>query len=335
MAEKKKQSDEKLLLGLGIVACIGLIAWAVIGFLSLETKFQEEGGAPEDLKVLSGEERLEIAAKSLTNPPIWKETKIKGRSLGLLNSIPLFQVPETTGLIDLLSEDEKPVHEPIPNAWWLKYKLDPSYKDSLKRDADEDGFSNLEEFNGETDPTDPTSYPELLSKLSVSSSESVTWLLTFSSDIGGNTPYQFRYEDTKRARLRSEYIGVGSRFFEKEPANSRYVLKEVKEKEVERSGVTTEIKFATIEDTQKNKVFEVPRGKHKQKWKDYQVSFVLDALDKKGAPFTLKENTRFDLPDGAVSDQGKFHFVEVRENSKVIIQYQKGDKMEEIALQLN
>lgn len=58
-----------------------------------------------------------------------------------------------------------PDQSPMPADWLKKYKLDPADPDIQSRDSDGDGFTNLEEFLGSTDPADKNSHPPYVTKL--------------------------------------------------------------------------------------------------------------------------------------------------------------------------
>ena len=66
------------------------------------------------------------------------------------------------------------VHPPIPNDWFDQNKLDILDSDVLTQDPDKDGFTNLDEWTGmdalapgtkTTNPNDPASHPEYITKL--------------------------------------------------------------------------------------------------------------------------------------------------------------------------
>lgn len=330
---KTKTQDGKIILVVGIVAAIVLITWAVIGLLSLKSKFNTTTSDAKDLSEVAGVADIDAAAKLLNNPPMWKSTKIKGgRPLELLTPLPLFLIPGDPHLIDLFNEKGKPVHPPIPNKWWLTHKIDPSFKNSLKRDSDGDGFSNIEEFKAKTSPSDKKDYPSLVDKLRVADSSLIKWQITFSSDIGEDQ-YQFRYADGAKNSLRSEYIGRGAKFFAKGPVEGRFVLKDVLEKEVEKNGMVQKVKYAVIEDTMKSKTLEIKRGRTNDIiGKDYTVSFVLKALGQDSKVIKLKENSRFDLPEGKVSPEGNYHFVGVNDAGLAVINYLMGEEEKTLTL---
>lgn len=59
-------------------------------------------------------------------------------------------------------------HDGLPNEWEKKYGLNPNDPADAAKDSDGDGFTNLEEFEAKTDPTDPESHPDYLNFVSVS-----------------------------------------------------------------------------------------------------------------------------------------------------------------------
>ena len=55
----------------------------------------------------------------------------------------------------------------MPDAWELKYGLNPNDPEDAKKDLDGDSFTSLEEFEAKTDPKNPDSHPEFLDFLAV------------------------------------------------------------------------------------------------------------------------------------------------------------------------
>jgi len=334
MTTKKKQ-DEKVLLGLAAVIAVALIVLGVLSVLSLGKKFNATEAKLKDLSVMEGKLRAEKASESLSAPPVWEGAKIGGRKVDLITSIPVFKINGHKELVDLYEEKGEPVHPPIPNRWWLNHDVDPSYKDSPQRDADQDGFSNLEEFKAKTNPSDSKSYPELVDKLSVVKHEAKEFKILYSSEIGEDQN-QFKYFDktVKRSGLRSQYIAAGGDIFEEEALKGRFKLDKIETREIEKNGFTRQQKFAVITDLKKGVSFEIPKAsKNDFLSKDYKVTFKLKALGS-GQAFTLDENSRFDLPSGEVSEDGKYHFTEVKNNEAIVL-YKNGDQEERVLVTLN
>lgn len=58
-------------------------------------------------------------------------------------------------------------HDGMPNDWEKKFGLNPDSADDAAKDADGDGFTNLEEFQAKTDPKNAESHPDYLDFLSI------------------------------------------------------------------------------------------------------------------------------------------------------------------------
>ena len=57
----------------------------------------------------------------------------------------------------------------MPDAWELKFGLNPNDPADAKKDADGDMFTNFEEYEAKTDPKNPESHPEFLDFLALAS----------------------------------------------------------------------------------------------------------------------------------------------------------------------
>ncbi len=83
-----------------------------------------------------------------------------------------------------MTTDPNPLHPPVPNKWFFDHKLDVLALDALTDDPDADGFTNLEEFQAGTDPTDKKSHPPYVSKLFFRRFEQRPFRLVFSARVG-------------------------------------------------------------------------------------------------------------------------------------------------------
>jgi hypothetical protein len=73
------------------------------------------------------------------------------------------------------------VHAPVPNEWFEKYGLPIEDADALEQDPDKDGFTNLDEWQGNTDPTKPESHPDYTTKLRLISATAEPFRYIFAS----------------------------------------------------------------------------------------------------------------------------------------------------------
>jgi hypothetical protein len=118
---------------------------------------------------------LDRAAERLQNPAQWKSSTRSG----------LF-VPEkhfigANGLPATLQNTQ--VHPPVPNDWIEKFSLPIQDADVLEQDADGDRFTNLDEWQGGTDPTNKESHPDYLTKLQLASIREEHFPFIFSSSV--------------------------------------------------------------------------------------------------------------------------------------------------------
>ncbi len=81
----------------------------------------------------------------------------------------LWQIPPKKGgnmhnVVDIYDPAVEPIHAGIPNEWFLKHGLLEalSLSDGDKKDSDGDGFTNREEFDAHTDPSQAGSLPPLV-----------------------------------------------------------------------------------------------------------------------------------------------------------------------------
>src|SRR3954470_24644975 len=100
---------------------------------------------------------LEAASKKLEQPPQWT---FSGRS-GLF--VPEKHFIGANGMPATLQNTQ--VHPPVPNEWFEQFNLPIADADVLEQDPDGDGFTNLDEWQGHTNPTDKNLHPEFYTKL--------------------------------------------------------------------------------------------------------------------------------------------------------------------------
>jgi hypothetical protein len=69
----------------------------------------------------------------------------------------------------------------VPNEWFEKYGLPIEDADALEQDQDKDGFTNLDEWQGKTDPTRADSHPDYTTKLRLVSATEEPFRYIFAS----------------------------------------------------------------------------------------------------------------------------------------------------------
>ncbi len=148
-----------------LVLCMG---WLVLRVNNLKTEIKVDvetvpkgaDAAPADLRAIK-ETRERLAA-----PPNWAENPTNRLFIApLMKVIPPSEFPKR---VDRLQDAEMKTPEGFPIRWLRQYGL-PADRPVALEDADNDGFTVREEFEAGTNPTDPSSRPDISRKLRVES----------------------------------------------------------------------------------------------------------------------------------------------------------------------
>src|SRR5438094_3217284 len=118
---------------------------------------------------------LDRAAEQLQQPAQWKSSNRSGLVAPEKHFIGANGVPATL--------QNTQVHAPVPNDWIEKFGLPIQDADVLEQDPDTDGFTNLDEWQGGTDPTNKDSHPDYITKLHLVSATEEPFRYIFSSRI--------------------------------------------------------------------------------------------------------------------------------------------------------
>ena len=258
-------------------------------------------------------------------------TTDKKRPVDLFVGIALFMRAGGGDPIDPFNDP--PIHEPIPNKWWLDNRIDPGYEDSPNRDPDGDGFNNLEEFTANTNPNNPKSFPPLIAKLSYLRDESLTWVIRPGYESDGK--FTFKYQDSKLATNQTnaaDMVAPGALFFPKGPMTERFkLLGSEKRKEINKSTKQeVEVTWAKIEDQKPNKKgtpYEFPAPLSEDRMKEYQkfdrtAVLSLQALGMGSKEFKVEEFTPFAIPSDAAT---KDYLLKAVSPASVTVEYTAPD----------
>ena len=135
---------------------------------------------------------LDGAAEQVQEPTQWKSSARSGLFVPEKHFIGADGMPATL--------KNTQVHPPVPNEWFEEYALPIEGADALDEDPDKDGFTNLDEWRGNTDPTNAESHPDYTTKLHLISATEEPFPYIFASrtedtfginDIDQNEPTQF------------------------------------------------------------------------------------------------------------------------------------------------
>jgi len=300
------QNYEKAAIGGAAVAALGLVllGWSKVGSVAEDFNVSTQGKG-NDNPAVPGSDLVAKAIASLGLNRSWSQQEAEGRPVDLFTGIPLFIARvDPSKAVDLYKSP--PIHPPIPNLWWIEHGLDPGFADSPSRDADDDGFTNLEEFLWKTDPKDPKSHPPLLVKLKFEKDDSLNWFIRPGFPEGD--AFTFQYGDNQSGHNKTKTgvtVKPGELFFADGVMKNRFKYLGM-DKRMEMNNAThteMEMTYAKIEDQLPNKkgtVYEIPQFAegNAQKFSKYDRSAVLtlEAIGNEGKRETVKENTSFGLP---------------------------------------
>lgn len=319
------ENYEKTALAGAAVIAIGLsyFGWQNLSAVEEDFSSRPRGGGNE-VATIKDSDRVTTAKSSFEIDRSWIQGETEGRPVDLFIGVPLFVNKNNLNQpVDLPRSAD--VHPPIPNQWWIEHRIDPGFGDSPQRDEDEDGFSNLEEFNAKTDPTDKRSYPSLIHKLKYVTEESLQWVLRpgYASEDGGFT---FVYDDGNGNQIKTgaaNPVPKDGLFFSQDPAKGRfkYLGFEKIEQMNERIQSKVAVTMVKVEDMKPNKkglVYEIPAQFKKANAREFSkfdrtAVFSLEALGLDGQEFKVEEFTAFALPQDA--DSKRYKLVKVTPES--------------------
>ncbi|MEI7954879.1 MAG: Amuc_1099 family pilus-like system protein [Verrucomicrobiota bacterium] len=300
------QNYEKAALGGAAVAALGFVflGWSKVGSVTEDFNVNTKGSGKNNPAVASAD-LVAKAVSSLSLSRSLGQEKVDERPVDLFTGIQLFIARTDPGkTVDLFKSP--PIHPPIPNLWWIQNNLDPGFADSPSRDADDDGFTNLEEFLAKTDPKDPKSHPPLINKLKFEKDDSLNWFIRPGFPDGD--AFTFQYGDNQGGKNRTKtgiMVKPGELFFTDGVMKNRFKYLGM-EKRMEMNNAThtqMEVTYAKIEDQVPNKkgtIYEIPQFSEgrAQEFSKYDRSAVLslEAVGNEGKSETFKENTSFGLP---------------------------------------
>jgi hypothetical protein len=172
----KANYDRVALMAAGIFLFISAISiwWSAIQFGN--RLVAQPGPPPKNASPSPMATELDRAAERLQHPSQWKSSTRSGLFVPEKHFIGANGLPATL--------ENTQVHPPVPNDWFEKFNLAIQDADALEQDPDGDGFTNLDEWQGGTDPTNKVSHPDYLTKLHLVSATEEPFPFTFASWVG-------------------------------------------------------------------------------------------------------------------------------------------------------
>ena len=258
---------------------------------------------------LAKAQELAAAIEKLHQPPQWT---FGGRS-GLF--VPEKHFIGANGVPATLQTTE--VHPPVPNEWLEQFGLPIADADVLEQDPDGDGFNNLDEWAGHTNPTDPNSHPEYYTKLKLKSATEEPFRLVFSSWVGGT--FAINTIDMKQP---TQFVKVGDAI-----KGTRFkVTKFVEKYEPNKYGTNVDVSELTLEQEETHQPLTLVKEKVAMS-PESVATFVYSWGGRQ--EFQVRKDQEFSLKP---LEQIKYKLIEVEPTKAVIVNSQRADEPIEIGL---
>ena len=277
--------DERVVLAVVASMALAVAVWHLVGMRSWMDQFTStpsRSQAPQILYPSFSKAPLTIGTELLHREVIWK------------NDVPLFQsvsVMERNGkMFPLDMSDPDPVRPPFTNQWLVRHQLNFLDGKMAIADPDDDGFTNLEEFEGNTDPRDGQSHPSRLLKVRYLGRQAEITRLKYGLTANGR--HQFSLQ-TKAHPPNSDWCEPGDRF----GVNERFELLGVRD-EPERPLTFGPLptRIATVKDRRSGRELELPVHLVVD-WTDWNVR-LSDELNSARGEFLVGEHREFRLEEG-------------------------------------
>lgn len=319
-----KENWDKILLVSASVIVIGLSGWFATKALAFKDLFVLEPNRPNEEfpEVKTGQ--TDIAIDYVKKDTNW-DLPNKGtppKPLPLFVSIPIVEIEGTT--IDMLNPEARQIRPPVSNEWLLSNNLDFLNKSVLQLDPDRDGYSNMEEWNGNTDPKNPESHPPYALKLVMKARHSQVYRVIFAARPD-QTRFQIRrLPSSKWKKGDNFYLAIGET-----SGDNQIRLDSFEEKQAKRNGITIDASVLDITYLPKGTKHKLIRNVAEEIPTYYaELEFSLDP----GKTFFVKEGDTFPL---AIDPNTKYRVTKVDENSATVSYEETPGKTETVEIKKN
>ena len=208
------------------------------------------------------------------------------------------------------------LHPPVPNEWLEEFGLPITEADVLTQDADGDGFTNLDEWQGHTNPTESNSHPAYTFKLKLRSSAQEAFPLIFTSSVGDT--YAINSVDK---RMPTQFLHVGELV-----AGTKYKITNYTEKyDVDKYGTTIDVSELALEQVDTHD--DVILVKEKRATSPESVANFLYTWNGAEQMFAVKKDQEFSLKP---HEEIKYKLMEALADKAVIINMEKPNEKIEI-----
>ncbi|MCE9518954.1 MAG: thrombospondin type 3 repeat-containing protein [Verrucomicrobia bacterium] len=251
---------ESIILIVMAILAITTGAWFIRMTLSFPETLTHNQGAEKpfngDIPVDKIRQAIELAK---ADPKLWTQPIRGNKSVPLFKSVLLLlKFNEPNNIIDMYTESPQ-IRPPMTNKWLRESNLPkigdlPAYliPNVGDLDPDDDGFSNKEEFEKGTNPTDAKSHPPVTDKLFLVERIAHNYRLNLKSS---NSPFQVGTPD--ESKKKNWFVSPGTRF----GTGDRFIAGKLEKKMVpdDRLG-EKDVSELEVEDTVRKNKFTITMG---------------------------------------------------------------------------
>jgi hypothetical protein len=255
----------------------------------------------------TGIERVRSAKAVVSVVDPWK-TPVRGGSAAkevpLFVSVPIVQVGEN--IIDMMDPNAPMIREPVSNLWLQEHGLNYKESDILTQDEDGDSFTNIEEWDEKTSPSDPASHPSYGLKLVMVARQQQNYVIEFAGTPDANSYQLTRHPTTNYQR--DTFIQQLGTITE----DGKIKLERFEELEGTRNGITIDVSKLHVTYVESGQPFELVR-RQKVTIPTYflEVTYKLGELERQ----YYKIGEEIVLPN---DPETKYKVVDIQENSATI-----------------
>jgi len=246
---------------------------------------------------------IEQAMEKLKQPAQWT---FSGRN-GLF--VPEKHFIAANGLPATLQTTE--IHPPVPNEWLERFNLPIADAGVLTQDPDADGFSNLEEWQNHTDPTNKASHPPFIAKLKMKSFTQEPFHLVFASWVGET--FALNTNDLKEP---TQFLKIGDSI----RGTKFTIVKFTKKYDTNKYGTRIDVSELMLENRETREQFALVKEKIMIA-PESVANFIYEWGERK--EFAVKKDQEFSLKP---MEQIKYKLVDVLPQRAVIIDTHKPEQ---------
>lgn len=303
----KKHFDRVILAALGLLVLVfaGIIVTQILSFSEI---FETRNSAkrPNNTVPPPATALLKERAALVEKPDEW------GPHKGSLFVSEPYLIKDDGAPVNPLEPGQPDLHPPIKNDWLVKYNLDYADPNLLNADPDGDKFSNLEEYNGKTDPTAVSSKPGYITKLRLKEFIKTPFRLKFSGTPDDGQTFSINTLDLRQP---TSFLAKGEMI----PKTPYKIIGYEKKSEM-KNEIEIDISELTVENQETGQkivlVYDKPVN-------DPTV-FALFKYLWDGSEFKVKKNDSFSVkPDDTV----KYKLIDISD-AEAVIESPQGDKIQ-------